>query len=282
MDHRLVEEQNMAESYVMGQLPPAEEARFEEHLLECRECRERVAWADDLRDSVRAAAAEDAARATLQLGFLAWLARRSRAARLGLLSLVLLALAALPAWLLIDRARLERELAAARNTAERPAPPVPSPVPPPADDEELARLAQERSRLEEELRQERAARETLADRIAQITRPQVNTAVYSLGVIRGESEPDEIELGPSAEWIVLSLELPQAEHAAYRATLLDAGGKAVWRSEGLHPTASDTLTILLYSDLLQPGAYRFRLEGMEERGSRAVPAGEIPFRVRRE
>lgn len=276
MDHRLIEDENVAELYATGRLSPAEEEELEIHLLECRECRERVARADDLRESLRAVAAEDAARAAIQTGFLAWLARRSRAARLGLLTAAVLVLAALPVWLLLDRARLESELAGARRAAERPAPPLPSPSP--DSGRSLEQLAREKSRLEEELRREQSAREGLAERIARLTRPQVNAAVYSLGLVRGASAANEVTLGPSPEWIVLSLELPQVEHAAYRATLLDARGTAVWRGEGLEPTASDTLTVLLYSDLLRPGEYRFRLEGRAA-DNRFVPAGEIPFRV---
>jgi hypothetical protein len=274
MDHRRIEEENVAELYATGRLSPAEEEDFEVHLLECRECREQVARADDLRESFRAVAAEDAARVTLEAGLLAWLARRSRAARLGMLTLALLVLAALPAWLLLDRARLESELAAARRIAERQARPLPSPD----QGRSLEQLAQEKSRLEEELRQERSAREGLSERITRLTRPQVNAAVYSLGQVRGTSVTNEVPLAPSPEWIVLSLELPQVEHGNYRATLLDARGTAIWRGDGLQPTASDTLTLLLYSDLLRPGDYRIRLEGLEE-DNRFIPAGEIPFHV---
>src|SRR5688572_16725505 len=117
MDHRRIDEQNIAELYVTGRLSPEDEETFESHLLECSECRESVGWADDLRTSIRAVAAEDAARASLQLGFLAWVSRRTRTARAGLLMAALLAVAALPAWLQADRARLARELTEARSEA---------------------------------------------------------------------------------------------------------------------------------------------------------------------
>lgn len=282
MDDRHVEFEDIAEPYVTGRLSPDEEEAFEIHLLECRECRDRVALADDFRDSIRGVAAEEASRVVAQLGFFGWLAR-SRAARLGFLAAALLVLA-LPLWLLADRSRLERELAESR----RPAPPSAVYAPPPVrtpegTGDEPAQLAEERSRLshlEAELRRERAAREDLAGRISRLTRPQVNAAIYTLGVVRGESDGDEIELGPSPEWIVLSLELPQVLHETYRVTLLDTRGATVWQMDGLQPTSSDTLTVLAHSSLLNPGGYRFRLEGLDA-GSRFVPAGEIPFRVAR-
>lgn len=277
MDDRHVEFEDLAEQYVTGRLSADEEEIFEIHLLECRECRDRVALADDFRDSLRAVAADEASRAVARLGFFAWLAR-SRAARAGLLAAVLLVLA-LPLWLLVDRSRLQRELAEAR----RPLPPAAVPSPPPAQAPEspgdrLAQLAGERSRLEEELRRERAAREDLAERIARLTRPQVNAAIHTLGIVRGESDGNEIRLPPSPEWIVLSLELPQVLHETYRVTLLDSRGATVWQAGGLQPTPGDTLNVLVHSGLLQPGGYRFRLEGRDAEG-RFIPAGEIPLRV---
>ena len=58
MDHQRIEEGNVAALYVAGQLAAEEEALFEEHLIECRECRERVIQAEDLRASFQALAAE--------------------------------------------------------------------------------------------------------------------------------------------------------------------------------------------------------------------------------
>lgn len=275
MDHRRIDEHNVAELYVTGRLSPEDEETFESHLLECSECRERVGWADDLRTSIRAVAAEDVARASAQLGFLAWVSRRTRGARAGLLMAALLAVAALPAWLQADRARLARELTEARSAAERPAAPAAAaPAPAPATpastaSPELERLAQEKSRLEAELSESR-------EQLARLAEPQINTRIVPLGVVRGESDA-ALELGPSPEPILLSLELPQVEYDTYRVTLVE-GKKTVWKKDGFEPTASDTLNVLLYSGVLQPGtSYRFRLEGIA--AGRAVYVGEIPFKA---
>ena len=282
MDHRRIDDQNVAELYVTGRLSPEDEETFESHLLECTECRERVGWADDLRTSIRAVAAEDAARASVQLGFLAWVSRHTRGARAGALMAALLAVAALPAWLQADRARLSRELAEARSelhaAAVRPAPPVPAPAPvaapaapaAPVDTAELERLEQEKSWLEQQL--------------ARLTGPQ-NARIIPLGTVRGDSELQPIELGPSPEWIVVSLDLPQLDdetsYETYRVTLLEGieGRRTLSKQGGFVPSASDTLDIHLYSDLLKPGtAYRFLLEGIDA-GGRAVHVGEIPFKA---
>jgi hypothetical protein len=269
MDHRLIEEQNIAEAYVAGHLPPDDEERFEEHLIECRECRERVAWAEDMRGSFQALGTEEAARTVqaaqaVQLGLLAWLARHRGAA--GLAVAVLLLLLALPGWLLLDRQRLQGELAAARAAASRSTPPPPQPPPgnpsapsAPSDTAERDRLAAQARDLEQQLAAARARGEELAGRLAALTRPQVNTAIFSLGVVRGEGDTNRVAVGREPAWIVLSIELPDAAAASYRATLEDAQGKTVWQGDGLQPTASDTLVLTLWSDLLAPGAYRLVL-----------------------
>lgn len=274
MDHRLIEEQNVAALYVAGQLPAEDEEQFEEHLLECRECRERVAWVEDLKGSFQAMAAEDGTRAA-SVGLLAWLARRSR--WLGAAALFLLAVA-LPAWLLVERGRLRRELAVAR--AARPAPPPSTPVPSQDAGEAALRAEAERRRLEGELQAEREKREALASQLAELTRPQVNTAIFSLGLVRGEDSENRVLVGPEPAWIVLSFELPPADVETYRATLLDARGQTVWKGDGLRPTASDTLILGLYSDLLPPGAYRLVLEGLPPRDNPVTT--EISFRVARQ
>ncbi|HEV7514739.1 MAG TPA: zf-HC2 domain-containing protein, partial [Thermoanaerobaculia bacterium] len=153
MDHPRIEEENIAELYAAGQLSSEEEARFEEHLIECRECRERVASAADLRGSFQAMAAEDRTRAALGIGLIAWLARHERAARLGLAALLLLALV-LPAWLLVEQGRLRRELVQARAAAPQPVRPPPAAAEPPGLASERDRLEAERRRLEGQLQAE--------------------------------------------------------------------------------------------------------------------------------
>jgi hypothetical protein len=273
MDHERIEAQNVIERYVMGRLAPEEEALFEEHLLECRNCRQSIEREEDFQRSLQTLAAGEAARATaaVQVGALAWLTRRR-----WLPALAVLLLLGLPAvWLLREQARLRTETAHLQ-TAERrqkPAPPTPGPVSTRSSDAEQRQIA-------EQLRAEKAARAELSERLARLTQPQVNTPIFSLGFLRGEDETaNRVELGREPEWIVLSVELPAEEAPSYRATLLKAG-KAIWSGEGLHPAADGTVTIILYSPLLEPSRYRLRLQAVDARG-RASAAGEIPFQVSR-
>jgi Putative zinc-finger len=265
MDHRLIEEQNVAESYVAGQLPPEEEARFEEHLLECRECRERVAWADDLKASFRGLANDEGKSGSARV--LPWRARPGRLVWLAAAAALFLLALALPAWLLVHQGRLRAELAAAR----RPSPPVPGRP-------SAAELAARR-RLTEELQAERRKNEELAGRVAALTRPQVNAALFSLGLVRGDEETNRVVVSREPEWIVLAIETPSPDVGTYEAALLDARGRTVWRGSGLRPTAADTLVLGLYSDLLPPGSYRLVLTGRPPHG-RSVTS-TVPFRVER-
>jgi putative zinc finger protein len=274
MDHERIEAQNVIERYVMGRLAPEEEALFEEHLLECRDCRQSIEQEEDFQSSLHALAAGEAARATaaVQVSALAWLARRR-----WLWAAAVLLLLGLPAvWLLREQARLRTEIAHLQAAAERrprPAPATPGPVSPRSNDAEQRRLA-------EGLRAEKAAREELSERLARLTQPRVNTPIFSLGFLRGEDETaNRVELGRQPEWIVLSVELPAEEAPSYRATLLKAG-KTVWSGGELLPMADGTVRITLYSPLLEPGRYQLRLQAVDAHGHDSA-VGEIPFQVSR-
>jgi len=278
MDHRRIDEQNVSELYVTGRLSTEDEETFESHLLECAECRERVGWADDLRTSIRAVAAEEVARASAQIGFLAWISRRTRTARTGLLMAALLAVAALPAWLQADRARLSRELTEARaqshSETERPAAPAPAPVAPPAavsvPDPRLESLAQKNSQLEAEVKE-------LSTQVDRLREPQA-TRIVSLGAVRGAGDVTDIEIGSASEPIVLSLPLSGVnDDLNYRVTLL-AGKSELWQQDRLVPDADLFINIKIDSASLKPGTvYRCRIEGLAA-GGRAAQVEELSFR----
>jgi len=90
MDHRTLEERQIPERYLLGRLSPEEAELFEQHLLYCPRCQERVESTEAMVDGLRTVAGEDAATAS-RLGVLAWLARRGRAVRWSLAAALLLA-----------------------------------------------------------------------------------------------------------------------------------------------------------------------------------------------
>jgi hypothetical protein len=276
MDHEQIAEHNVVERYVLGRLTSEEEERFEEHLLECPDCRLQVEREDDFQDSLHAVAAEEAARAATRVGVIAWLGRRS-ALRGWLLAAALLLLAALPLWLLRERSRLQGQIGQLQaGLAHPPAAPAPAPAAPvPSGD------PAEKEKLLAEIAAQKDANSRLSEQLARLSRPQVNVPIFSLGFLRGdEGTANRVELGKAPQWIVLLVELPPETAKSYRATLAAAGGKTVWEGGGLIPTADGTVTLSLDSAELEPGPYRIRLTGVDAQG-RTAPAGEIPFEVKR-
>lgn len=57
MNHRHVEEHNLVERYVLGRLSEEEQASFEDHFADCRQCQEQLELAEDLAAALPRAAA---------------------------------------------------------------------------------------------------------------------------------------------------------------------------------------------------------------------------------
>lgn len=255
MDHGQIEERDVVERYVQGTLPPSEAEAFEEHLVGCAACFERVRWTESFGGALRAAAAQEVAAAVAGAGLLAWLRRPGTLRRAGLALTALTALGLLPAYLLREQVREGRARA------------------------ELSGELADARRL---LAGERAARERAEEESRRLAAPQVNTPIFTFGVSRGE-EPggpvNRMSIAPGTTWVVLAVELAAAEHTAYSATLTRAG-RTVWSGDGLVPGAEQSLVISLPASALTPGDYALRLEGRMPSGGTA-PAGTISFRVGR-
>lgn len=116
MEHPRIDDEKVLDHYLVGGLPPEDEALFEEHLFECADCLEKVKWGEELRRGLRAVAAEDAARVTVSLGLVAWLRSRRPAQLAGLMALAL-AFVVLPALVLRQQAELTHLRSAAPPTA---------------------------------------------------------------------------------------------------------------------------------------------------------------------
>jgi hypothetical protein len=56
MDHGYIDANALAKRYVMGQLPPHERERFEEHFVECEACQQQIEFSRGLREGFRALA----------------------------------------------------------------------------------------------------------------------------------------------------------------------------------------------------------------------------------
>ena len=287
MDHAYVDDQQIAERYLLGKLSGEERDRFEEHFLGCRECVERLELAAILQQGTRQLAGRHAA--ATSLGILAALARLGRSRRAALAAMALLAAVLLPALLALRVGRLDREVDRLQVEVERREAGEQRGAPGAAARESALRdqlaaargqLAQERERAHTEVEAARDERAALAAQLEQARRPQPNTPVAILGAERfaGGEPSARIALPPPAGWILFSIELDGPAYPGYRATLLGADGAALWQGSGLVLDAQGNLTVLLPAERLAPGDFAFRVEGVPEDG-RPVPAGRFPFRV---
>lgn len=90
MDHKYIEDNHVAQSYLMGKLSPEEKERFEQHYLECDECLDQLRLAECLHRGLKAVAVEEmVARAAGSAVAVSWWHRLGRWGRMSLAVLVL-------------------------------------------------------------------------------------------------------------------------------------------------------------------------------------------------
>lgn len=120
MDHQTIEHQRIIDRYVMGQLPPNEAERFEEHYFACSTCFEQVELTEALQRGLKHVAVQDANTVVEHLGLLAWIRRQGRALRPAMLLLVVAAMAVPSVFLLQRLENSELELQRARQPQVNP------------------------------------------------------------------------------------------------------------------------------------------------------------------
>jgi hypothetical protein len=305
MDHTYVDENQVAERYLMGKLQPAEAALFEEHSLGCQECLDRLEAAEELRLGLRQVATREAARAALQAGVLAWLARLARSRQVGLAlagMAALLVVLVLPAGLLMRRVgqlgdeldRTRKELArqgsaaasppgpaAGAVTSEHPPGTTPGTSTPPAGRIDTPSDA-ERRRLAAELAAERQRSQQLVRKLTRMSLPQLNIPILVLGPERsttaGAEPTARLDLAPGTARVAFSLELPEAAYQAYHVVLLGPDGVPLWEGLGLTADAAGSLSLSLPTTLLAAGDLRLRVAGIPAAGE-SVPVAVYAFRV---
>jgi hypothetical protein len=284
MEHSYIEEHNIDNRYMFGDLSVEERMSFEEHFIDCRHCQERLKAVEGLRAGLRTIAAEEASRSRtyIRAGLLV---RAMRLRRTALLAGIIL-LVALPLVLLSrewsnarsDLARSEQTSTEWRRKYEEREQTA----------RDLVNQAQESSAQREKLAAllalEREERARLADQLNKAERTDTVVPIFALTVTRGDaqdpSQPVEQILIPrSSKLIILSLELePDADIQSYRATLSTSDGRRVWNKSNLKPSSKDLLAFSLNSSLFKPDNYRLTLEGLTAGGS-YVPVAQSTFRA---
>ncbi|HEX4494805.1 MAG TPA: hypothetical protein VIE43_03970 [Thermoanaerobaculia bacterium] len=271
MDHTYIESHGLVERYHQGTLPPDEEARFEEHFVDCGECMEQLELARGFRKGLRSVAAEDAARAVAAAGLFAWLARRGRLAQWGMALAALLVAAGLPALWLLAAGRGEQREWSARLEAQR------------QTGQELERkLGESESRRNEERRDLEAKLAAVKPPEAPrgLASPLVNTPVFLLSALRGDDgKPAVVDPGKAGEALALAVDVgTDLRFVTYKATITRTSGEKAFEKAGLKPNALEALMITFPAAFFAPGDYRLRVEGVKADGS-AAEVGGYPFRV---
>lgn len=264
MDHRFHTESRIAARYLLGQLTPAERARFEEHYLDCPTCLDRLEAAEAYQLELQNAAPPPGGQPPVRLTA-RWFNLRWPTLMIAGAAALLLAMTLLFYFAETRRLRHELEEQARAATIKSPSPTPTTTEPEPSVENQL--------------------QAALAEQMSKMTQPQVNTPIYDLSVAtRGaETQPgsiNEIILPSSPGWLVFSLDLEGApEHKTYGATL-ETGGRIIWRQNGLQPNRDETLTISFHSSFFQPGEYMIVLAGGSSAGQ-PVTVANYPFRISR-
>lgn len=218
-------------AYHAGALPPAEEARIQDHLVECRRCTslllERDELAREIEASGPAAPGEDAE---------AWEALRAR----------------------LPQGEPSRPM-------EAPARPAASPVRPGRHSPRwLPAIAA--SLLVATLGLT-AWNASLRRRLAEIGQPQLNAPIHEVtsGPLRGSGEAEVLELAHGTRFYTLVLR-PSAPPppGEWEVEIARPDGSLEWRGQGLRPNELGSFSLTLPRGLVGEGEHVIRLHGSGE------------------
>ncbi len=272
MTHSYIEENNITHRYLIGRLSVDEQTGFEEHLVDCPECLDRVQIANRFRRGLRRAVAEDVEqrRVFTQIGLLAWLTHLSSGQRRTLYLATIALSVGLPLLIYFgEMRRIQRELGQVKTAY--------------ADlQRRYAQQQQAAGRLEEELqaseernRQAELQRQgpgAVASGHSTQSQSNIGLPLFALNTVRdSEAEPshpaNEVSIPRFSRWIILSLEFePDPAAQFYRATILNQQMQPVWNASNLKLTSKDTIVVSVNTGLLRPGNYMLRLEACTEQG----------------
>jgi len=292
MDHHYIQQHDLIDRYLIGNLPEEESASFEKHFTDCAQCLDQLKTTEDFIEGLRVMAVEQSATAGSYNSknrprfFLSGLSRR----QLALAATLLLAVIVTGAVFTLNRVRhFQMEALAAKNNSaefERRY----------EEGQQSAALSeQKREQMERELtghiqeleaRLEDAKKQSppLASESGFWSQPNPNVAIFALSSVRA-GDPNalgatnEIILPRSPRPFVISLGLVgEVDYNDYRVTILDNNDRVVWRSNGFKPSRYKALSAGLNATFFRSGLYRLTVEGITKVGDVSL-LGVYPFRV---
>jgi hypothetical protein len=291
MNHKQIDQLDLINRYLMGNLPAEESAAFEEHFVDCSECIARLQTTENFLKDLRFVAAQRAvefeprsASGALRLFLKPFFSRPVVWATASLLIAGLTG-----TFFLISYTQgLRYEIAQTKSLSEdwqrRYEDERQSSVSAEQmrGESEAQRAEQIRS-LEAELKQQKALRE---QRSEPIRRPPAEGDLPMLvlnSVRSGEPNPagpvNRIDLPRAAAIfaVLISLE-DEIRFETYRITILDDRRRLVWKRGELTQGPQGALSIWLNTSLFQPGDYSLIVEGYDKEG-RKTEIGNYPFLI---
>jgi len=292
MDHTHIEQSDLIDRYLMGQLSVDEQEQFEEHFVDCAVCVDRLTTTKDLIQGLRHVASRQAAERGAYLPApIPWYSRYRLAPKwLALASGFLLLIALSAAVIMFNRARLSstqadqaRSDSAAwqrRYQEERESAELAGKKHKETEDELGGRLNELRKELDNN--RKKAPSELLPGSGGRTITPQANVPIFLLNSTRGSDPPSatnnvHLPSSPTNFVILLALE-GEVKHLDYHMILLDDRGEVIWQRGGGRPIAKNSLSVLMNSSLFRPGYYRLRVEGVGAGAGRSI-IGEYYFHV---
>jgi len=252
MDHNQIEEQNLAEQYVMGKLSAEESGRFEDHFVDCPQCLDQLETAERIRAALKTISSEVPSRAPAAPAFAVRHAAWTRAA--WLIAAALVMAIAIAAVLAIRLAQIGREL-------------------------ERTKIAS----LDWQHRYDAQRSNSAEHRPPAADEPVVGPTFY-LATTRGGDAGDpgtRVTVPARTRWVILALDRElEPEFQSLRASLKTSSGREVWRQDSLPAESRTPLSFAVPAELLAAGGYVLTIEGLVSNGGYR-PAGRYRFQVTR-
>jgi anti-sigma factor RsiW len=279
MNHKQIDQLDLINRYVMGDLLAEESASFEEHFVDCAECIARLQTTENFLKDLRFLAAQRAVefeprpasgalRPFLNPFF-------SRPVALATASLLIAGL--IGTFFLLSYMRgLRDEIAQTKSLSEQWQRRYEDERQSSVSAEQIhgeaeARRAEQIRSLEAELKQQKALRAQRSGPIRRLPAEGDLPMLVLTSVRSGEPNPtgpgNRIDLPRAAAIfaVLISLE-DEARFETYRITILDDRRRLVWKRGELTQGRQGALSIWLETSLFQPGDYSLIVEGYDKEG----------------
>jgi hypothetical protein len=289
MNHEYINKFNVIDQYVLGRLTANEAEEFEDHFIDCPTCVEQLNTTRDLVQDLKSLAVQEtlvlereSVRPTRGWSLKEFVPNRLSVA----IALGCIVAAGVLTFLALRRVtQLEAELRQTKEAGTVVRQEYQSSLENAAEsarqlEEARHQLAQRVDELERKLKEE-DGRHSPAVRSSEGS--ESNFPIFALAsVARGQGPaPTEIVIPLSSPRFAFSIPVEDtSEFSFYRVTIVNQRGRTVLQQSGFRPDQYRSLSLSLSSNLLAPGTYDLRVEGLKPPNEWST-VGSYPFRFTR-